>query len=116
MSSRGIKPFEVRVDRSIRPGDDHRTRFFSPCRPGNDRLEIHSFVEYLGVGHKGGQLNRQIGCKEKLKLRGVEKSEPICRRLFGVRFAEITGEELSVLRFTLSRIRHVSSDVHQSDN
>jgi hypothetical protein len=77
MSSRGIKPFEVGVDNSIRPGDDHRTRFFSPCRPGDDKLEIHSCVEYLGVGHKGGQLNRQIGCKEKRKLRGVEKSDSV---------------------------------------
>src|SRR3984893_16766322 len=104
MSSLGIKPFEVGVDRSIRPGDDHPTRFFSPCRRGDDRLEIHSCVEYLGMGHKGVQRNRQIGAKEFMKLRAIEKSEPICRRLHRGRFAEITWETLSVLRFTLSRI------------
>ena len=116
VGSRSIKPFEVGVDGSICPGDDHPTRLFSPCRRGDDRLEIHSCVEHLGSGHKGGLLNRQIGCKEKMKLRGVEKSKPICSRDHRGRLAEITWEALSVLRLTLSRIRHVSSNVHQSDN
>src|ERR1700757_1524771 len=98
MSSLGIKPFEVGVDRSIRPSDHHPTRFFSPCRRGDDRLEIHSRVEYLRVGHKVGLLYRQIGCKEELKLRGIKVGEPICGRLFRVGFAEITWEELSVFR------------------
>ena len=114
--ARSIEPFEVGVDNSIRPGDGHPTRFFSPCRRGDDRFEIHSCIEYLGSRHKGDLLNRHIGCKESMKLRGVEKSEPICRRLHLGKFVEITWEERSVLMFTLSRIGHVGSDVHQTDN
>jgi len=71
------KTVRGRGDSPISPGDDHPTRFLSPCRRGDDRFEIHSCVEYLGVGHESGLLNRQIGCKERWKLRGVEKSEPI---------------------------------------
>src|SRR5258708_38030457 len=99
MSSLGIKPFEVGVDRSIRPGDDHPTRFFSPCRRGDDRFEIRSCVEYLGSGHKGGLPHRKIGCKVLMELRGIEVRETICRLLYRTRLAEGTREALSVVRF-----------------
>ena len=60
MSSLGIKPFEVGVDRSIRPGDDHPTRFFSPCRRGDYCLEIVRGVGNLRSRHEIGLLHRKI--------------------------------------------------------
>src|SRR3984893_17321042 len=116
MSSLGIKPFEVGVDRSIRPGDDHPTRFVSPCRRGDDCLEIIRGVGYLRSRHEGGLLRRQIGCKVLMELGGIEVRETICRLLYRTRLAEVTREALSVVRFVLSSVGHVRCNVHQSSN
>src|SRR5258705_6359477 len=116
MSSLGIKPFEVGVDRSIRPGDDHPTRFFSPRRRGDDCLEIACRVEYLRSRHESGLLHRKIGCKVLMELGGIEVRETICRLLYRTRLAEVTREALCVVRFVLSSVWHVRCDIHQSGN
>src|SRR5580704_8568424 len=116
IGSLGIKPFEVGVNRSIRPGDDHPTRFFSPCRRGDGRFEIRGSVEYLGSGHKGGLLRRQIGRKVLMKFGGIEVRETICRLLYRTRLAEVTREALAVVRFVLTSVWHVRCNIHQSGN
>src|SRR6267154_3063528 len=114
MSSLGIEPFEVGIDRSIRPCDDHPTGFFSPCRRGDDCLEIVSGVGYLRARHESGLLRRKIGCKVLMELGGIEVRETICRLLYRTRLAEVTREALSVVRFVLSSVGHVRCNVHQS--
>src|SRR5580658_2358068 len=116
MSSLGIKPFEVGVDRSIRPGDDHPTRFFSPCRCGDDCLEIVRGVGYLRSRHKCGLFHRKIGCKVLKKMSGVEIREAICGLLYRTRLAEITREAPSVVRFVFSSVWHVRCNIDQSGN
>src|ERR1700678_2212558 len=56
VGSLGIEPFEFRVDRSVRSGDNHPTWFVSPCGPSDDPLEIHSCIEYLGARHESRQV------------------------------------------------------------
>src|ERR1700761_2825423 len=92
MSPLGIKAFEVGVDRSIRPGDDHPTRFFSPCRRGDDCLEIVRCVEHLRSRHESGLLHREIGCKVLMELVWIEVREAICCLLYRTRLAEVTGK------------------------
>src|SRR3981081_2188477 len=116
MSSLGVKPFEVGVDRSIRSGDDHPTRFFCPCRRGDDCLEIVRGVGSLRSRHESGLLHRKIGCKVLMELGGIEVCEAICRLLYRTRLAEVTREALSVVRFVLSSVWHVRCNVHQSGN
>src|SRR5882757_4406880 len=116
MSSLRIKPFEVGVDRSIRPGDDHPTRFFSPCRRGDYCLEIIRGVGYLRSRHESGLLHRKIGCKVLMELGGIEVRKTICRLLYRTRLAEVAREALSVVRFVLSSVWHVRCNVHQSGN
>jgi hypothetical protein len=52
------------------------------------RLARHATVR----GYKGSRLNRKIGYEIIMKLRGVEISKPVCRRLYCDRFAEIIWE------------------------
>src|ERR1700761_966587 len=116
MSTLGIKKFEVGVDRSARPGDDHPTRFLSPCRRGDDCLEVHSCVEHLRSRHESGLLRRQIGGEVLMELGWIEVREAICCLLYRARLAEVTREALAVVRFVLSSVWHVRCNVHQSSN
>src|ERR1700733_3129516 len=116
MSPLGIKPFEVWVDRSVCPGDDHPTRFFSPSRRGDDSLEIVRCIEYLRSCHESGLIHRKIGGKILMELGGIEVREAICRLLYRTRLAEVTREALSVVRFILSSVWHVGCNIDQSGN
>ena len=51
-----------------------------------------------------------------MKLRRVEVSETVCCLLYRIRLAEIAWEALPVLSLTLSSIRHMGRDVHQTGN
>jgi hypothetical protein len=46
----------------------------------------------------------------------IEVRETICRLLYRNRFAEVTREALSVVRFVLSSVWHVRCNVYQSGN
>src|ERR1700722_5524332 len=82
MSSLGIKPFEVGVNGSIRPGDDHPTRFFPPCRRGDYCLEVVRGVGHLRSRHESSLLHRKIGCKVLMEPGGTEVRETIRRLLY----------------------------------
>src|SRR5262249_31857990 len=58
----------------------------------------------------------KVGCEVCMKLRGVEVSEAVWRRLYRIGLAKITRKALSVVSLTLSSIWHVGRDVDQSDN
>ena len=116
LGSLGIPPFEVGVDGSVFRRYQHPARFASPRSRGDDCFEIVSEVEDLRSRHESGLLSRQVGCEVLMKLRGVEVSETVGRLLYRTRLAEVTRESLSVVSFILSRIWHVSRDVHQSGN
>jgi hypothetical protein len=116
VGSGGIPPFKVGVDGSVCPRHQHPAWFASPCRRGDDRFEIVSCVEHLRSRHKSGLLSRQIGCEVRMKLRGVEVSETVCRHLYRIRLAKITRKAFSGISLTFSSIWHVGRDVHQSDN
>ena len=51
-----------------------------------------------------------------MKLRRVEVGETVCCLLYRIRLAEIAREALPVLSLTLSSIRYVGRDVHQTGN
>jgi hypothetical protein len=51
-----------------------------------------------------------------MKLRGVEISETVSRRLYRGRLAEVTWEAFSDVSLILSSIWHVGRDVYQSNN
>ena len=114
VSSSGIPPFEVGVNRSVCSRYQHPAWFASPRSRGDDRFEIVSEVEYLRSCHESGLLSRQVGGEVLMKLRRVEVSETVCGLLYRTRLAEVTGEALSVVSFILSGIWHVGRDVHQT--
>src|SRR6267143_7291103 len=114
LGSFGVPPFEVRVDGSVLCRYQHPARFASPRSRGDDCFEIVGQVEDLCARHESGLVRRQVGCEVLMKLRGVEVSETVCRLLYRVRLAEVTGEALSVVSLILSSIWHVGSDVHQT--
>src|ERR1700722_2284139 len=116
MSSLGIPPFKVRVDRSVLRCDQHPTWFASPGRRGDDCLEIVGCVEYLRSRHECGLLRRQIGRKILAEPGGIEVRETIRRLLDRPRLAEVTWEALAVVRFVLPSIWHVRCNVNQSGN
>src|SRR3981189_396057 len=51
-----------------------------------------------------------------MELGGIEVRKTICRLLYRTRFAEVTREALSVVRFVLSSVWHVRCNIHQSGN
>src|SRR6266404_5640826 len=112
----GVPPFEVGVNRSVFSRHQHPTWFASPRSRGDDRFEIVGQVEYLRARHESSLLSRQVGGEVLVKLGGVEICETIRSLLYCTRFAEVTGEALSVVRLILSSIWHVSCDVHQTGN
>src|ERR1700688_207495 len=116
VGSCGIPAFEVWVDGPVFCRYQHPARFASPCSCSDDCFEIVSEVEHLRSRHESGLLSRQVGRKVLMKLRRVEVSETIRSLLYCTRFAEVTGEALSVVRLILSGIWHVSCDVHQTGN
>src|SRR5580704_9795413 len=113
MSALGVPSFEVRADGPIPCRYDHPTRFASPRKRRDDRLEIVRSVEYLRSCHESGLLRSQI-CREVLvKLGRVEVRESICRPLYRTRLAEVAWEALSVVGLVLSSVGHVGCNVHQ---
>src|SRR5713101_7419465 len=112
----GIPPFEVGADGSVFCRYQHPVWLASPRRRGDNGFEIVSCVEHLRSRHEGGLLSRQVGCEVLVKLRGVEVGETVCRLLYRSRLAEVTWEALSVVSLILSRVWHVSRDVHQAGN
>src|SRR5262245_14101222 len=116
LGSCSIPPFEVGVDGSVLCRYQHPARFTSPRRRGDDGFEIVSRSEHLRSRHESRLLSRQVGCEVLMKLRRVEVSETVCCLLYRSRLAEIAWEALPVVSLTLPSIRHVGSDVHQTDN
>jgi hypothetical protein len=81
-----------------------------------DSFETARKVRYLRPRHERGPLRRQVGCKELMKLRGVEVREAVCALHYCARFAEVTWKAFSVACLVLSSVGHVSRDAHQSGN
>jgi len=92
--ARGIPPFEIGVDGSVFCRNQHPARLASPCRLGDDCIEIGSSVEHLRSRHKGSLLRWQVGRKVLMKLRRVEVSETVSRLLYGGGPAEVAWESL----------------------
>src|SRR6185369_13370920 len=106
LRSLGIPPLQVGIDGSIFRRYQHPTRFASPRRCCDNSFEIVGGVEHLRSRHENGLLSRQVGCEILMKLRGVEVSETVCRRLYRARFAEVTWKAFSIVGLVLSRIWH----------
>src|SRR5580658_10983549 len=98
----GIPPLEVRVDGSVCSSYQHPARFASPRRRGDDSFEIVSCVEHLRSRHESGLLSWQVGREVLMKLRGVEVSETVCRRLHRTGLADVTWKALSIASLTFS--------------
>lgn len=101
----------ARDNGSICGRDEHPAGLGSPCGLGDRRFEVGGEIQDLGSCHEIRFIGGKFGGKVITELRGIEISESVWRGFDGVRFAQLAGETLAILDFTLAGVRHMRRDI-----